>query len=70
MGDVIDSTLMHIIDLPIPLPIHQWGLILLKHNYCLPSPFIAPILSTFTLLRHFRHHLLQCAVNESAISKP
>ena len=33
-------------------------------------PFIAPILSTFTLLRHFRHHLLRCTANESAISKP
>ena len=35
MGDVIDSTLMHINDLPIPvpLPIHQRGLILLKHDY-------------------------------------
>ena len=33
-------------------------------------PFIAPILSTFTLLRHFRHHLLRCTENESAISKP
>ena len=33
-------------------------------------PFIAPILSTFTLLRHFRHHLLRCTANKSAISKP
>ena len=35
MGDVIDSTLMLINDLsiPIPLPIHQRGLILLKHDY-------------------------------------
>ena len=35
MGDVIDSTVIHINDLPIriPLPIHQRGLILLKHNY-------------------------------------
>ena len=29
-------------------------------------PFIAPILSTLTLLRHFRHHLLRCRANESA----
>ena len=35
MGDVIDSTHMHINDLPIPipLPIHQRGLVLLKHDY-------------------------------------
>ena len=31
---------------------------------------VAPILSTFTLLRHFRDHLLRCTANESAISKP
>ena len=30
-------------------------------------PFIAPILNTFTLLRHFRHHLLRCTPNESAL---
>ena len=35
MGDVIDSTHVHINDLPIPipLPIHQRGLVLLKHDY-------------------------------------
>ena len=43
-----------------------WG----KSRVGLPSPFIAPILSTFTSLRHFRHHLLRCTANESAISKP
>ena len=31
MGDVMDSTLVHINDLPIP--IHQRGLILMKHDY-------------------------------------
>ena len=43
-----------------------WG----KSRVGLPSPFIAPILRAFTLLRHFRHHLLRCTANESAISKP
>ena len=42
-----------------------WG----KSRVGLPSPFIARILSTFTLLRHFRHHLLRCSANERAISK-
>ena len=43
-----------------------WG----KSPVGLPSPFIALILSAFTLLRHFRHNLLQCTANKSAISKP
>ena len=43
-----------------------WG----KSRVGFPSPLIAPILITFTLLRHFRHHLLRCTANESAISKP
>ena len=43
-----------------------WG----KSRVGLPSAFIAPILRTFTLIRHFRHHLLRCIANESAISKP
>ena len=29
----MDSTLMHINDLPIPIPIHQRGFILMKHDY-------------------------------------
>ena len=33
MGDVIDSTLMHINDLPIPIPIHQQGLSLTLAYY-------------------------------------
>ena len=39
MGDVIDSTLMHINDLPIPipLPIHQRGLISNIVYYLLPT---------------------------------
>ena len=28
---------------------------------------LLPILRTFTLLRHFRHHLLRCTANESLI---
>ena len=43
-----------------------WG----KSPVGLPSPFTALILSAFTLLRHFRHNLLQCTANKSAISKP
>ena len=31
----MDSTLMHINDLPIPIPIHQRGFILMKHDYSL-----------------------------------
>ena len=40
-----------------------WG----KSPVGLPSPFIALILSAFTLLRHFHHHLLQCTANKSTI---
>ena len=46
MGDVIDWTLMHINDLPkpIPLPIHQRGLSLLKHDYLLEIREVAKTL--------------------------
>ena len=48
-----------------------WG----KSRVDLPSPFIAPILNQLLLehiyfVRHYRHHLLLCTANESAISKP
>ena len=33
MGDVMDSTLMHINDLPIPIPIHQKRSKMLKYDY-------------------------------------
>ena len=32
-GDVMDSTLVHTNDFPVPIPIHQRGLILMKHDY-------------------------------------
>ena len=31
---------------------------------------LLPILRTFTLPRHFRHHVLRCTPNESSLSKP
>ena len=33
MGDVTDSTLVHINDLPIPIPIHQRGFISSLYDY-------------------------------------
>ena len=35
MGDIMDSNLMHINDLAIPIPIsiHQGSFILMKHDY-------------------------------------
>ena len=51
MGDVIDSTLLHINNLPIPIPIHQRGLNLMKHDYLSspPTTITAPSLKSTIL---------------------
>jgi len=64
MGDVMDSTLTHISDLPIPIPIpisipiHQRGLILMKRDYSYGSILESYYRRRFILTDCLEHHYL------------